>query len=70
MTRDDSVRDMAPREGYQQVLVRLPSSMIDEIDKRRESIGETSRAAWMERALRWALDQPVITQRVEVEVRT
>jgi metal-responsive CopG/Arc/MetJ family transcriptional regulator len=42
----------------QQVPLRLPRELVQRIDARRAEVGEPSRNAWIERALRWALDQP------------
>lgn len=54
----DSIPDMPP-ETRTLVSLRIPADLLEEIDDRRAKIGEASRNAWMERALRWAVAQPV-----------
>jgi hypothetical protein len=51
----------------QQLLLRVPTELVDEIDSRRTLIGEASRNAWCVRAIRWALAQPVKTEHLEVK---
>jgi metal-responsive CopG/Arc/MetJ family transcriptional regulator len=39
-----------------QIPIRLPRDLVAQIDARRKLIDEPSRNAWVERVIRWALD--------------
>lgn len=42
----------------EQINLRVPGELRDKIDQRAEKVG-ISRNAWLNRALEWALEQPV-----------
>jgi metal-responsive CopG/Arc/MetJ family transcriptional regulator len=68
MTAGQSDKDLG--RDLVQVPMRLPRELVDEIDARMHKVGERSRNAWLERALRWALTQEVRTRTVRVEEKT
>jgi len=45
-----------------QINVRLPEELIARMDERQNLVGAT-REQWIERALNWALSQPVTKQK-------
>lgn len=48
------------------ILLRVPPDLRDRIDARCEQIGESSRNAWLNRVIEWALAQPVKVDKTEV----
>jgi len=52
----------------QQIHVRLPAELVSRIDDRAQRVG-LSRNAWFEKALEWALSQPVRVWTVETKER-
>lgn len=53
--------------AMKQVQQRLPDDLAEAIEKRAKAVG-LSRNEWINRALRWAVEQPRRVERVEQEV--